>query len=52
MFDPAGTREETAVNLPLPAFMAGVEVQVWATFANTSTKVAAISTYLGAVTVT
>lgn len=52
VFDPAGTREETAVNLPLPAFMATFEVQVWATFYDANTKVAAISTYLGAVTVT
>jgi hypothetical protein len=52
VFDPAGTREEAAVNLPLPAFMSGLEVQVWATFASTTGKVAAVSTYLGAVTVT
>lgn len=52
VYDPAGTREEAAINLPLPAFMSGFEVQVWATFADTSAKVAAISTYLGAVTVT
>ena len=52
VFDPAGTREETTVNLPLPAFMAGIEVRAWATFYDAGTKVAAISTYLGAVTVT
>jgi hypothetical protein len=52
VFDPAGTREEAAVNLPLPAFMSGLEVQVWATFASATGKVAAVSTYLGTVTVT
>ena len=52
VFDPSGTREEAAVNLPLPAFMAGLVVQVWVTFADTTNKEAAISTYLGAVTVT
>ncbi|MGM5470342.1 DUF6266 family protein [Flavobacteriaceae bacterium LMO-SS05] len=51
VFDPAGTREETTVNLPLAAFMAGFEVQVWATFATDKGQVAAISSYLGAVTV-
>ncbi|TVZ60175.1 hypothetical protein NA63_2725 [Flavobacteriaceae bacterium MAR_2010_105] len=51
VYDPAGTREEAGVNLPLPAFMAGIEVQVWATFATEDGKTAAISSYLGAVTV-
>ncbi|MFC4720949.1 DUF6266 family protein [Geojedonia litorea] len=52
VFDPAGTREEAAVNLPLPAFMAGFEVQVWATFSTANSKEAAISSYLGALVVT
>ena len=50
-FEFVGTREETAVQLTLPAFMAGQEVQTWATFVTQDAKLAAISSYLGAVTV-
>ena len=50
-FEFVGTREETAVQLTLPAFMAGQEVQTWATFVTEDGKLAAISSYLGAVTV-
>ncbi len=51
IFEFVGTREETAVQLTLPAFMAGQEVQVWATFVVETGKLAAVSTYLGVVTV-
>ncbi|PNQ72511.1 hypothetical protein C1T31_12045 [Hanstruepera neustonica] len=51
IFEFVGTREETAVQLTLPGFMAGQEVQVWASFVTETGKLAATSTYLGAVTV-
>jgi hypothetical protein len=48
--NPAGTRDETTIQLPLPAYWAGQEVQVWASFVTENAKLAATSTYLGAVT--
>ena len=50
--NPAGTRDLTTVQLPLPAYWAAQEVQLWATFVTTDQKLAATSTYLGAVTLT
>lgn len=50
LFTPAGTREETSVNLPLPPYWSGQEINAWATFVNTEGKRAATSTYLGEVT--
>ncbi len=49
---PAGTRDLTTVQLPLPAYWAAQEVQLWATFVTADQKLAATSTYLGAVTLT
>lgn len=51
VFNPASTRDQTSVQLTLPAFMAGFEVEVWASFVTQNGKDAAISSYLGAVTV-
>src|SRR5690606_12767201 len=50
--NPAGTRDLTTVQLPLPAYWAAQEVQLWATFVTADQKLAATSTYLGAVTLT
>lgn len=50
--NPAGTRNLTTVQLPLPAYWAGQEIQLWATFVTADHKQAATSTYLGAVTLT
>ncbi len=50
LFTPAGTREETSVNLPLPPYWSGMEINAWATFVDIEGKRAATSTYLGAVT--
>jgi hypothetical protein len=50
--NPAGTRDLTTVQLPLPAYWATQEVQLWATFVTADEKLAATSTYLGAVTLT
>ncbi|TPV32745.1 hypothetical protein FJ651_10540 [Paucihalobacter ruber] len=50
--NPAGTRDLTTVQMPLPAYWAGQEVQVWATFVTQDRKLAATSSYLGAVTLT
>jgi|SRR5690554_819994 len=49
LFNPAGTREETVVNLPLPPYWYGQEVTAWATFATADGKRNATSTYLGQV---
>lgn len=51
VFNPASTRDQTSVQLTLPAFMAGFEVEVWASFVTQTGKGAAISSYLGAATV-
>ncbi|MDN3725285.1 DUF6266 family protein [Aequorivita sp. SDUM287046] len=50
LFTPAGTRVETIVNLPLPQYWSGLEINAWATFVDAEGKRAATSTYLGAVT--
>lgn len=50
--NPAGTRDVVTVQMPLPAYWAGQEVRVWATFVTADQKLAATSTYLGAVTLT
>lgn len=46
----AGTRNLTTVQIPLPAYWAAQQVQVWVTFVSADKKLAATSTYLGAVT--
>lgn len=45
-------REDESAQITLPAFLAGAEVHIWATFATESHKDAATSNYLGTVTVT
>jgi hypothetical protein len=50
LFTPAGTREETSVNLPLPPYWSGMAIQAWATFVDVEGKRAATSSYLGEVT--
>jgi len=49
---PAGTRDLTTVQMPLPAYWTAQQVQVWATFVTSDQKLAATSTFLGAVTLT
>ncbi|WP_434035256.1 DUF6266 family protein [Formosa sp. 4Alg 33] len=44
------TRDATSGSVTLPAFMAGFDVEVWASFNKPDTNLAAISTYLGRVT--
>jgi len=50
--NPAGTRDVTTVQMPLPAYWAAQQVQVWATFVTPDKKLAATSTFLGTVTLT
>ncbi|ARV14149.1 DUF6266 family protein [Polaribacter sp. SA4-12] len=45
------TRDATTASVTLPNFMASLEVEVWASFSKPETNFAAISTYMGAVTV-
>lgn len=52
LFELVATCDATTANLPLPAYMAGLEVEVWATFVTANGKNAATSIYLGVVTVT
>ena len=50
LFTPAGTREETVVNLPLPPYWSGQDILAWGTFVDAEGKRAATSSYLGEVT--
>ncbi|CDF80034.1 conserved hypothetical protein [Formosa agariphila KMM 3901] len=45
------TRDATAASVTLPPFMAGFEVEVWASFNKPGTHQAAISTYMGMATI-
>lgn len=45
------TRDATTATITLPNYMASFEVEVWASFSKPTTNFAAISTYMGAVTV-
>ncbi|AUC84316.1 hypothetical protein CW731_02935 [Polaribacter sp. ALD11] len=45
------TRDATTATVTLPDFMASFEVEVWASFTKPETNFAAISTYMGTVTV-
>ena len=45
------TRDATKASVTLPNFMASFEVEVWASFSKPETNLAAISTYMGAITV-
>jgi hypothetical protein len=51
VYDGVATRDLATVQITLPAFMAGLEVETWASFVTANGKDAAISSYLGAVTV-
>ncbi|WP_051285358.1 DUF6266 family protein [Aequorivita capsosiphonis] len=48
--NPAGTRDATSVNLPLPPYWSGQAIQAWATFVDAEDKRVATSSYLGEVT--
>lgn len=52
LFIATGRRDLAGTSVILPAYMAGQDVHVWATFATANGKVAAISVYLGEHTVT
>lgn len=45
------TRDATTASVTLPNYMAGFDVEVWASFHKPLTNFAAISTYMGAITV-
>ena len=45
------TRDATTASVTLPNYMASFEVEVWASFSKPETNFAAISTYMGAVTI-
>ena len=47
----AGLRNEATANVVVPAFLAGLTMQVWATFASSNDKLYATSQYLGAVVI-
>ncbi len=49
--NPAATRADTATVLTIPAYLNGTLAEVWITFVTDDQKYAAISSYLGAVTV-
>jgi len=50
-YENISAREDESAQVTLPAFLAGIEVQIWATLVTETGKEAAISSYLGAVTV-
>lgn len=52
LFIAVATRDLGTASLQLPAYMGGLEVQVWASFETANGKSAATSIYLGVVTVT
>jgi hypothetical protein len=45
------TRDATTASVTLPNYMASFEVEVWVSFSKPDTNFAAISTYMGAVTI-
>ena len=47
----AGSRDHRSGNVVLPAFLSGLKVQVWATFASVDGKIYATSEYLGTIVV-
>jgi hypothetical protein len=50
LFTLSGTREETSVNLPLPPYWSGQQLNAWVTFVDVEGKRAATSIYPGEVT--
>jgi hypothetical protein len=51
VFDPAALRGEATIQLTLPTYFRGEEVQVWATMVTADRKTAAMSSYIGAVSI-
>lgn len=47
VYDPAALRGEATVQLTLPTYFSGDEVQVWASMISADRKVAAMSSYIG-----
>ncbi|MBK5214788.1 MAG: hypothetical protein JJE55_14140 [Flavobacteriaceae bacterium] len=52
IFDPAALRGEATIQLSMPTYFSGDEVQVWGTMVSADRKVAAISSYIGTAIVT
>lgn len=52
IFDPAALRGEATIQLTMPTYFSGDEVQVWGTMVSADRKVAAISSYIGTAIVT
>lgn len=50
-YEDIASREDESAQVTLPAFYAGNDVQIWATFVTDTHKLAATSSYLGVVTV-
>lgn len=50
-YENIASREDESAQITLPAFLAGSDVETWATFVTDTNKLAAISSYLGTVTV-
>lgn len=50
-FNPAATRADASAVLRIPAYLTGTLAEVWVTFVTADGKMAAISSYAGAVTV-
>lgn len=52
VFDPAALRNEETVQLVMPGYFSGDPVEVWGTMISANRKIAAMSTYIGSVTIT
>jgi hypothetical protein len=52
VFDPAALRSEATVQLTMPTYFSGEDVQVWGSMIAADRKVAATSSYIGTATVT
>ncbi|WP_051285452.1 DUF6266 family protein [Aequorivita capsosiphonis] len=52
IFNPAALRSEATVQLNLPTYFSGEEVQVWGTMVSADRKAKAISSYMGTANVT
>ena len=50
-FENAAQRSDASASVTLPTYYSGLEVQVWATFVTADENLAAMSTYMGPVTV-
>lgn len=47
IFDPAALRSEATIQLTMPTYFSGDEVQVWASMVSADRKTAAMSSYIG-----